>query len=142
MTELKCDEYMNKVEEIKDMSEDPETTLSSLQTLINELSVLDSQIDNDLSTIDIPTTMTHLNKLIIVQIERSRKATLQNSLQKLIECRNSNIDTVVLNGTYENALAYQSETKNIDNFVENTVIPSCDCMKIRMEIVKRISKGK
>jgi hypothetical protein len=90
----------------------------------------------------IPTTMTHLNKLILVQIYRSRKAELEDYMLNLIDCRRQNIDNYALTHTYDETVTYSNETNQINDYVHNTVIPSCTCMKTRKRLIEKLSKGK
>jgi hypothetical protein len=140
MTEITIDNYFAKLLEIQNATEDSETTETQLRTLVGQLGVLDTQIDTELTTMPFPSSVSHLNKLILVQNERSRKANFQNFLEELIECRNGNIDTVASTGTYEDIINYSNETRSIKNYINNEVIPSCNCIKVRLEIIKRNSK--
>ena len=62
MSELHCNDYITKMDEIKTASIDDTTTKLNMETLHLELKTIESLIDSDIGTEDFPTTFTHLNK--------------------------------------------------------------------------------
>lgn len=137
MTVNTCDNYMAKLAEIETASQNALTTKAMLETLIDELAVLDAQVDTDLGSMLIPVTMTHLNKYVLVQIARSRKNDLQRYLHALVECRKAQLlaDQKAKVGTEEERIAYGLETAVVNNYVEE-VLEACPCMKNRREIMR------
>lgn len=140
MTQQHCTDYLDKVTSIKTACNDPTTTLTQLQTLIDGLATLDGQIDTDLQTISLPTTMTHMNLFILTQIERSMKCNLQESMKNLVKIRKNNIDAYQASNTYQNTVLYSTETRSIDNYIENTVIAGCTRMQSLKNIIKEYVK--
>lgn len=138
MAELTCDDYMLKLNEIISTCNNATTTKIQLETLLGELETLDNQVDTDIETMSLPSTMEHLNKYILTQYMRLSKIDLQRSLYKLIDVRNSDLlyQAVHETTTKEEQHTYALETIEIKNLVE-TVINSCSCMSGRKYVVNR-----
>jgi len=140
MTELNCDAYLSILGDIFDACDNVETTKTDLETLINTLQSNDTQINTDLLTMSMPTTMTHLDKYITVQNIRFSKIDLQRALYKLVDVRNADLLNQAVNQTttQEEQDAYALETLNIKNYVD-TVINSCTCMSGRKYVINKCS---
>ena len=134
MAELTIDNYFLKIEEIKTLSTNPNTTLSQLNTLFIDLETLDTQLQTEMNgMVTFPNDFVHANKFILVQYERSNKSTIQVALLDLMKTREEHIDNVL----EENKIAYSAETYNIENTAFN-IMESCNCMTNRTKIVRNV----
>jgi hypothetical protein len=131
MTTANCDLYMNKLLEIDTLSKNVNGTKAQLETLLNELQTIDTNIENDIDVMPVPVTMVAMNKYVIVAVSRMRKLELNGMLYTLIKTRQQNVDIYLSTNTYDDYLLYTEETRNIIDYVENIVIPSCSCMDTR-----------
>ena len=143
MAETTLDAYMQKIIDIETASTNPNTTLVQLQTLINELATLDTQLDTEIDNmVDTPVDFRYMRKIILVEIERARKSNLQSALERLKNVRKANIKTLIESDPDGNNLAiqYEKETEDIKEF-SKTVIDSCGCMSNRKYLIEEIVNG-
>jgi hypothetical protein len=103
------------------------TTTATLQSAINLLVTHDDAIDADLLTMTLPTTLTHLNKFILVQITRSTKLQLCRDLISLLKIRKNSTDDLASILSYEELMAYTAETNTLKIYIK-TFLNSCSCM--------------
>jgi hypothetical protein len=135
MTEATCNAFLAKITDIKTASLDPTTTLTAIQTLIDELGTLDELITTELATVAYPTTVSHLNSFITASIERAIKNKIHASMLSLINTRKVHLNSMRPTATYEELAAYINDTSAIGAYI-NDVIASCYCMKSLNEICR------
>jgi hypothetical protein len=119
--ETTLNQYMTKVNSIITTCQDLNTTQAILQPLLTSLATIDTQIDTEILTMAMPTSMTHLNLFILVQNFRCSKKELHKNLLELVKLRLSQ------SGDYPTFLTYSENTYILKNYVES-VINSCSCM--------------
>jgi len=137
MSENNLDNYMNKLAQIKAVSENYDTTKTEYETLVDELTDLGDTIDNN---IIMPLTISHLNKLIIVQIARSMKVEFLSFLLNLVALKVSRIQTLSTPDANVATLdAFKTETASLKAYAD-ILIGSCSCMKSMENVIKKISK--
>lgn len=141
MTELTLDAYMQKIIDIETASTDANTTTAQLTILINELNALDTQLDTEIDNmVDTPVDFRYMRKIILVEIERSRKSNLQSSMEKLCDLRKQNLSTVIETQGNEASVNYLEETQNLINY-KNTIVNSCNCMSQRQYLIENVSSN-
>ena len=121
--ETTLDSYMIKLQEIETVCDDASTTKIILETKINELNILGSQIDAELGTMGVPTTMIHLNKYTICQHVRLSSCNLQCAFGKINDVRAADLLSKTKNniGTIQDRDAYFVETQNISTFCKSQI---------------------
>ena len=138
MSEETIDNYFLKLNEIKDASLNPNTTLTDLQDLIIELTTLNNLLDVEFESIDMmDLDFPHLRKILLLEIERARKDTLHVSFYELLKQRNLYIDIFSQSHAIEETILYSQETTNIKNYIKNIVL-SCNCMSSREFLIKTL----
>jgi len=138
MTEISIDAYFSKLDQLETACLSVDTTKTELETLINDLDTLNGTLETELTTIPFPVTVFHLQKLILIETVRANKLDLHASLAQLKKCRKENIDSYAGANTYVDLVAYTSENKAIEDYIDNTVIPNCTCMTGLKKIIKDI----
>ncbi|RTL06744.1 hypothetical protein EKK58_04380 [Candidatus Dependentiae bacterium] len=140
MTETHCEEYITALNNIIDACDEATTNKNDLETLINILITKDTQINTDILTMPLISSMVHMDKYTFVQNNRFSKIDLQRALYKLVDVRNADLLNQAVNQTttQEEQDAYALETLNIKNYVD-TVINSCTCMSGRKYVINKCS---
>ena len=140
MTEANLDLYMTKIAEIETACELATTTKTQIETLLTALNTLSDAIDADLLVIAVPTSIVHLQKLMIVNVVRITKLDLHASLTNLKDCRKNNVDTYANTNTYADLVTYTSDNKTVHDYIDNSVIPACHCLKGLRQIIRGTDK--
>lgn len=142
MTEINCDNYMTKLNQIIIACNNAFTSKNDLETLIDELNILSNTIDSDISLMSIPSTMSHFHKFMLVLNVRTNNRDLQCALYNLINVRIQDLKTQAggevenptpLN-TIEERITYAQETENIKTYIKS-IINGCSCMSGRCNII-------
>lgn len=143
MSEITLDAYMQKIIDIETASTDINTSTTELQTLINDLASLDATLDVEIDAmVEMPIDFRYMRKIILVEIERARKANLQKALETLVNTRRNYIPTLINSDPDGNNLAiqYDIETESVKDLVKN-VISGCNCMSNRKFLIEQITNG-
>ena len=138
--ESTLDLYISKLNDLKLSCTDITTTQDNLTTILSDLMSICDTIDSELETIALPTTMAHLNKFILVQNARCNKHTIHFSLNKLLNLRENDQQSILdINGDYEAANIFISITKSLREYI-NDIQSSCSCMSGRLLIIENAIK--
>ena len=125
----KLDDYFLKLDEIKSISVNPNSTLDNLKQSIEDYSLFSNDINETLgNTIEM--------KIIKYQLDRNRKDILHSSLLKTVEIKKASMTEYQQNHTYSETMTFSSSINELSQYCNN-VIDSCDCMKNRKEIIEK-----
>lgn len=139
MSETTCDSYVSKLNELVILCNNHDSTLLQLQNKLNEVMAIDAEIETELTdNANFPTTMMHLRKITLIELERNTKYTIHTSVYNLVKVRTQYTDTYAQTHTTEETILYSKETKDIELFIKNTLVPSCSCMSKREFIINSV----
>ena len=134
MSETTLNAYITQLTFFKNMCLNVNTTLSDLALELDNLNTLDLQIDSECENMTTPpSTFSHFQKYVAVEVQRSRKADIHASMVKLVNLRIENEnDYCVANP--DTAIEYIDNTNQMKEFIKS-VVGSCDCMSERALII-------
>lgn len=139
MSETTCDSYVSKLNELVILCNNHDSTLLQLQNELNELMTIDSEIETELTdNSNFPTTIVHLRKITLIELERNTKYTVHTAVYNLVKVRTQHTDTYSQSHTTEETISYSKETKDIELFIKGTLVPSCPCMSKREFIINSV----
>jgi len=134
MSEINIDLYFTKLVEIIEKLDDLDTTAGQLTALISQLDTINDNIDVDFSNISLPTTLIHLRKLILFEVEININSNLHSNLLNFIDnkTKRANIEP-------EHFLDLEQEFVLINEvvIVVKNIINSCNCMHSRANIINK-----
>ena len=125
----KLDDYFLKLDEIKSISVNPNSTLDNLKQSIEDYSLFSNDINETLGN-------TTEMKIIKYQLDRNRKDILHSSLLKTVEIKKASMTEYQQNHTYSETMTFSSSINELSQYCNN-IIDSCDCMKNRKEIIEK-----
>lgn len=136
MSEANIEAYFSKTNEIITACQNLNTTKQQLETLLNELEVIDAQLETDFNDplISVPTTLLGIKNLVDVEIERENKITLHYNLKQFYELKRMellNSQETNIDISEEKVLLLQEMKSFIDTYIEN-----CSCMSKREFLMK------
>lgn len=133
MTQISIDNYFDKLNEIVNACNTNLTQESQLSTLLSELNIISDILDTELNDeANFPTTLIHLRKIILLEIERERKSTFHNALLNLKNVMEDYSKTLPIVYGQENNNNISSMYTLIDETINN-----CSCMSSRKNIIKK-----
>jgi hypothetical protein len=138
MTEQTIDSYFSKVNELQVLTSNYNTTVEQILTLFAQLDTINNTLNTEFDEmLNMPSTVQHLRKMILVEIERNDKSFSQTYLLNFYNTKFNYFNTFRIGKTHTEEEQYLKEVANIKLEIDN-IMNTCDCMKNRKFLIKNL----